>query len=998
MSKSYVKFELFETLGVVVSRPGFVLAGPYAVCAMLERVGLWSLLEGKIVREIPSISSALVTALARSADLKTFAVGYSDGTIRIFSVSPFDEILTLHASRRPISSIAFRDDGDVLASASGTSISFWDLPSSRGMFMVEGLAAPAIHLRFLNDTTLIAGSTDGSMSAVCTVNQAVMSAVPAHSTVVRGLSVSFGRDMDNEKNSGNNPVPLNQKWILTVGDKELKAWELSEDKTVLTCVGVMNPPCGDVYGLEASGQFIGVFGQKNVLVYTRRSSKDIAKKEKKRQNKKTRKARLEEDYESSEEKNNEDNEDNTSEAMNKEAENRSLNDFFVQRSLIRIPEQPINIELVRELSDEGDKLFPHSVIISTISNRLIIYKPVNKDQTTSAISTMEVNRTVGLNGHRGQIRSLYASGDNNSLVMFSASDDGIKVWGVNKDTEQSGAPMPICSITNADLQESELLDTESSSTVRNSIAQGFVGVTGVCALKGNRFVVCGTKNGNVIVLDMGTARLSSITHCDSGVTAMACSADSSLIVTGHSDGLITTWTPVLVNKRRQSTSSPSSSEYELSLSLVKLWSIKCSDGVCALALSPDAVCLGKDIKLAGESSTRGVVYAALLDCTVRSFSLSTQKNIHILYGHSLPVFGISVSTGDIGETNNSIVATVSGDRTVRVWGGVFGECMRIVRLGALAHTASTASSTGLSGSTQTTSTSTNSVPGRPCIAILPDTHHAVVGMGDALSFVDCDTGRRVYDLFRCQGRYTFKAGSFTSVKAVRAGGVGTRTSVTICSGSTDGSIRVFSQYADPDEPEGKLVFEGDYEQELEEAELDLEMDNNVGVAGTGWEEAGMRPVGLGGHGDIKAIDRLEEALDIIETNGIGAEGNVLTMNLAPDVFILHVLKNWIVPTAIPYCLRMLTFPRALLLLMLLTRRIKSSGAKGIDVEFCITHGLDIVRIHKQTLLSTAKEALADFYNSVDADVLEARRRLAVTNYGVLEVLRRRIAVRNGDDA
>jgi len=71
--------------------------------------------------------------------------------------------------------------------------------------------------------------------------------------------------------------------------------------------------------------------------------------------------------------------------------------------------------------------------------------------------------------------------------------------------------------------------------------------------------------------------------------------------------------------------------------------------------------------------TDKLVFAALVDSTVRIHFTDSLKFKGVLYGHALPVTGMSLSYS--GEK----LVTCSLDKTIRVWGLQFGECQKILR-------------------------------------------------------------------------------------------------------------------------------------------------------------------------------------------------------------------------------------------------------------------------------------------------------------------------------
>ena len=88
---------------------------------------------------------AAVTCMARShANMDTYAVGYAvgyqDGSIRLWSAKSKSVIVTLNGHRKAVTALEFDRDGTRLASGSqDTDIILWDTVAESGMFRCECL-------------------------------------------------------------------------------------------------------------------------------------------------------------------------------------------------------------------------------------------------------------------------------------------------------------------------------------------------------------------------------------------------------------------------------------------------------------------------------------------------------------------------------------------------------------------------------------------------------------------------------------------------------------------------------------------------------------------------------------------------------------------------------------------------------------------------------------------------------------------------------------------
>eukprot|EP00177_Eucheuma_denticulatum_P001494 GFKZ01002679.1.p2 GENE.GFKZ01002679.1~~GFKZ01002679.1.p2 ORF type:complete len:905 (+),score=107.90 GFKZ01002679.1:76-2790(+) len=109
--------------------------------------------------------------------------------------------------------------------------------------------------------------------------------------------------------------------------------------------------------------------------------------------------------------------------------------------------------------------------------------------------------------------------------------------------------------------------------------------------------------------------------------------------------------------------------------------------------------LSDSVSLIRGQSAGKVICAALSDCTVRCIDVATQKLRLSLYGHSLPVLGMDMST------DGRLLATCAGDRSIKVWDLEFGECRRSFRTSASPVT---------------------------CLAFQPKTHYFFTGAKDGM--------------------------------------------------------------------------------------------------------------------------------------------------------------------------------------------------------------------------------------------------------------------------
>lgn len=78
---------------------------------------------------------AEVTCIERSPKGEVFAVGYADGSIRLWDTSSGSVVATFNGHKRAVTALAFDDAGVRLASGSqDTNIILWDVIGETGLF------------------------------------------------------------------------------------------------------------------------------------------------------------------------------------------------------------------------------------------------------------------------------------------------------------------------------------------------------------------------------------------------------------------------------------------------------------------------------------------------------------------------------------------------------------------------------------------------------------------------------------------------------------------------------------------------------------------------------------------------------------------------------------------------------------------------------------------------------------------------------------------------
>ncbi|XP_026679376.1 WD repeat-containing protein 3 [Diaphorina citri] len=230
-------------------------------------------------------------------------------------------------------------------------------------------------------------------------------------------------------------------------------------------------------------------------------------------------------------------------------------------------------------------------------------------------------RSIHAQGHHSEVRALAFSSDNLALVSACASQ--VKIW---------NRPSLSCLRT---------IDTGSYAL-------------SVCFVPGDRHVLVGTKDGRLLIVDIGAGEiLEDIPAHSQELWSVAMLPDQIQVVTGGGDKSVKLWQLELVSVNREADEETKDvSRSHKVLSLLHTRTLKLEEQVLCARVSPDSKLLA----------------VSLLDTTVKIFFLDTFKFFISLYGHKLPVLSLDMSY------DSTLIATGSGDRTVKVWGLDYGDC------------------------------------------------------------------------------------------------------------------------------------------------------------------------------------------------------------------------------------------------------------------------------------------------------------------------------------
>lgn len=643
MVKSYLKYEHSKTFGVVNSTTSNVVWSAHqhstssntgagkAIAAANEEILCWDIKKGELLgRWRDNNCKSQVTAIAQSkTDPDVFAVGYEDGSIRLWDSKIATVIVSFNGHKSAVTCFSFDKSGGRLASGSkDTDVILWDLVAEVGLFKLRGHKDQITGLSFLTpmlpDTIGEGGEiavadylgtdqdfllTTGKDSLIKLWDVTSRHCIETHVTQTNGecWSLSISPDGSGCITAGNDGEL--QVWSIdSLGlSRHSDAKESKADVRYLKNRGVLHRHLKE-RALEVkfhpTQDYFAVHGsEKSVELWRIRSEEEV----KKSLARKRRRRR--EKHAATGEKTDID----VDETAGDDISSAEISDFFVSYMTVRTGGKVRSMDWLHTRKSK-----PVQLIVANTNNELEVYsvpiKERSKKTTNEEIPDYTRTLSVDLPGHRTDIRALSLSTDDRMLA--SASNGDLKIWNVRTRTciRTFGCGYAIC-----------------------------------CSfLPGDKIVVVGTKGGELELYDIASATLlDTIKAHEGAIWTLQVHPDGRSLVSGSADKTAKFWNfevvqePILGTKRTTS---------KLTLNHTK--TLKVSDEILSLRLSPDSRLLA----------------VALLDHTVKVFFIDSLKLFLNLYGHKLPVLDMDISF------DSKLIVTCSADKNVRLWGLDFGDC------------------------------------------------------------------------------------------------------------------------------------------------------------------------------------------------------------------------------------------------------------------------------------------------------------------------------------
>ncbi|KAJ1569472.1 hypothetical protein HK096_003016, partial [Nowakowskiella sp. JEL0078] len=592
MVKSYLKYEKTAPFNVILSNNSNILYwldpidnSHLAVVPALSTVNIWNIHNGTLVTtwsDVDCISE--VTCICKS-QLKdaSFAVGYSDGSIRIWSLESSTPSIIFNGHRSAVTALAFDKHGSRLASGSkDTDLLVWDVVSERGLFRLRGHKDMISGLAFLSTegkNHIVSISKDTLMKVWDLSTQHCVETIIAHRNELCALAITS-----------------DETTLFTGGvDQEIKVWKV--DMTVLCSllepVKPFDPNAMDVdeaapelginraithYGslnrtgnervltltIDKSSRYLGVHGaDKSVELFVVRTKEEIKKKRARQRKRKEEKLKKSVDFDSK--------------IDIEVGEPIKITEEISQIHSLRCSGKVRSIAFSTADLPKDDSFH---LLCGLSSNQLEFHQviPNAKEEKNKLVSVLDIH------GHRSDVRTLSLSSDDQ--LILSASNDSVKLW---------------------DVRTRQCIKTMESDY---ALCSTFV--------PGNQYAIVGTKTGLLELYDLTSSTLLKSYEVHTGpIWSLQVQPDNTGIVTGSADKEVKFFDFHV----DQTKGAPI-------LHLVHTRTLRMTDDILCVRFTPDSRLLA----------------VSLLDSTVKLFFVDTLKFYISLYGHKLPVLSMDISS------------------------------------------------------------------------------------------------------------------------------------------------------------------------------------------------------------------------------------------------------------------------------------------------------------------------------------------------------------------
>ncbi|XP_072441340.1 WD repeat-containing protein 3 [Chiloscyllium punctatum] len=620
LTKQYLRYVASAVFGVIASQKANITfvqlrgeRGRYVAVAACEHVFIWDIRKGEKVLILRG-NKHEVTYLCAAPDGHHLAVGYEDGSIRIFNIMTGESNVIFNGHKASVTVLNYDSLGARLVSgAKDTEIIIWDIINESGLYRLKGHKDAITNVAFLKGRNFLVSSSKDTLVKWWDLDtQHCFQTMVGHRSevwgfvlladekrIMTGSSDSELRTwdicyLDEEKEAGE---PNVKKMKSPFENTEVTEEELNEnlDDRILRCQKI-----GSIFrqgrdrvvslATDTSNKIIACHGTDGVLeVFKVLSEEEVNKMINKKQKKAKKKAKQKAESGESD--------------GNLEPE--------VERTLKDEIQRVTNIKASGKIKSFNFLLLPNGElkVVMLLQNNTV--EAYNLNVTVKVPECTKTAR-VTIAGHRTDARTIAFSSDN--IAVLSASAETVKIW--NRSTLQCIRTMAceyaLCSL--------------------------FV--------PGDRQIILGTKSGKLQLFELSSGNLLE-THDahDGAVWSISLAPDQRGFVSGSADKMVKFWEFELVKDENTTQSR---------LSLNHIRTLQLDEDILSVCYSPN----------------QRLLAVSLLDCTVKVFYTDTLKFFLSLYGHKLPVLCMDISD------DSNLIATGSADRNVKIWGLEFGDCHR----------------------------------------------------------------------------------------------------------------------------------------------------------------------------------------------------------------------------------------------------------------------------------------------------------------------------------
>ncbi|KAF8895924.1 WD-repeat-containing protein [Mucidula mucida] len=616
MVQSYLRHGPTQAFGLICSSSSnAVYDGKLAYVPALEDVLVWDMKKGQMIAMWHETGHrAEVTCIARSPQAQVFAVGYADGSIRLWNAVDGSVIAAFNGHKKAVSALAFDEQGTRLASGSqDTDLILWDVTAEAGLFRLRGHRDQITCIRFLRPSEKYPSSSNTSLAGfLVTISKdtflKVWDLATQHciQTVVAHRSDVWAMDVD----------PAQELLFTGSGEGEVKAWKINHEtllegmkETENGEVSKLITPFSDLplsstqrvaqISFHPTESYIAIQSHdRSVEVFRIRTEEEVLKKQARRK----KRAKEKKDKTGKEA------------TLDEDDSEVKLVDLFTPHVVIRANAKIRSFDFgVDSTSARGGV----QILMGLASNALEVYNIPAPSKSKNAQPEATRLFSVDLPGHRTDIRSLSLSSDDQLLA--SASNGSVKIWNM-----------------------------KTTSCIRTMDCGHAICCT---FLPGDRHVAVGTKSGEILLYDVAASALIETISAHSGaVWSLHVRADEKALVSGSAGKDVKFW------EFGQKAATESSTQSGQTLTLTHVRTLKMTDDVLAVRYSPNGKLLA----------------VSLLDSTVKVFYQDSLKFFLSLYGHKLPVLSMDISH------DSKLIVTCSADKNVKIWGLDFGDCHKSI--------------------------------------------------------------------------------------------------------------------------------------------------------------------------------------------------------------------------------------------------------------------------------------------------------------------------------